>query len=252
MKVGKIQPVAVPVPPDKKLLAIIPAYNEEASLARVISNVRAAVPQADVVVINDGSRDNTAREGALAGAHVITLPYNLGIGAAMQTGFLFARDGGYDFTVQVDGDGQHDPNEIGEILAPVITGEVDVAAGARYIEDRGYITPWPRRIGIIILASIVSLIVRRRVTDPTSGFRASNRRAIEYCADTYPPDYPEPESVVQFARAGLRMKEVPVTMNPRYGGQSSITPFRSFYYMVKVILAIMIDVVRLTPRAKKR
>ena len=238
----------IPLPPDKRLLVIIPAYNEEASLARVIASVKAAMPQADIVVIDDGSRDDTARVGGIAGAHVVTLPYNLGIGAAMQTGFLFARDGGYDYAVQVDGDGQHDPSEIGEILGPVMAGEADVVAGARYIEDRGYTTPWPRRIGIVILATLISIVVRRRVTDPTSGFRASNRQAIQYCAGHYPPDYPEPESVVQFARAGLRMKEVPVTMNPRYGGQSSITPFRSFYYMVKVVLAIMVDLLRQPPR----
>ena len=240
------------LPPGQRLLVIIPAYNEEASLTRVIVNVRAAVPQADVVVINDGSRDSTAQVAVGAGALVVTLPYNLGIGAAMQTGFLFARKGGYDYVVQVDGDGQHDPNEIGEILRPVIAGEADVVAGARYIEDRGYITPWPRRIGIIILATLISFVVRRQVTDPTSGFRASNWRAIEYCAESYPPDYPEPESIVQFARAGLRMKEVPVTMNARYGGQSSITPFRSFYYMVKVVLAIGVDLLRQTPKINSR
>ena len=236
------------LPSGQRLLVVIPAYNEEASLARVIASVRAAMPPADIIVINDGSRDGTAQVATNAGAQVVTLPYNLGIGAAMQTGFLFARKGGYDYLIQVDGDGQHDPNEIGEILGPVIAGEADVVAGARYIEDRGYITPWPRRIGIIILATLISLIVRQRVTDPTSGFRASNRRAIEYCAELYPPDYPEPESVVRFARAGLRMKEVPVTMNARYGGQSSITPFRSFYYMVKVVLAIGVDLLRRMPK----
>jgi glycosyltransferase involved in cell wall biosynthesis len=232
----------------RRLLVIIPALNEEASLPRVIGNVRAAVPEADVLVINDGSRDRTAQVAAAAGAFVVSLPYNLGIGAAVQTGFMFARNGDYDYAIQVDGDGQHDPDEISVILDPLASGLADVTAGARYIEDRGYITPWPRRIGIIILAALISLIVRRRVTDPTSGFRASNRRAIEYCSLTYPADYPEPESVVQFARAGLRMLEVPVTMNARYGGQSSITPFRSFYYMVKVVLAILIDLLRQTPR----
>lgn len=240
----------ISLPAGQRLLIIIPAFNEEASLAQVIASVRAAVPQADIVVINDGSRDDTARVGEIAGAHVVTLPYNLGIGAAMQTGFLFAKENGYDLAVQVDGDGQHDPLEIGVILEPVLADKADVAAGSRYIEDRGYITPWPRRVGIVVLAALISLVVRRRVTDPTSGFRASNRKAIAYCASAYPSDYPEPESVVQFAQAGLRMMEVPVTMNPRYGGQSSITPFRSFYYMVKVILAILINILRQTPKVK--
>jgi glycosyltransferase involved in cell wall biosynthesis len=242
--------VPIDLPNGQRLLAIIPAYNEEASLARVIANIHAAQPQADIVVINDGSHDNTAKVGQEAGAHVVTLPYNLGIGAAMQTGFLFACEGGYDYAVQVDGDGQHDPTEMGEILTPILAGEADVVAGSRYIEDRGYITPKMRRMGIIILATLISNTINRRVTDPTSGFRASNRRAIEYCANTYPADYPEPESVVQFARVGIRMKEVPVTMNPRYGGQSSITPIRSLNYMVKVILAIWINLIRQMPKAR--
>ena len=233
------------------MLVIIPAYNEEASLARVIASIHEAVPRADIVVINDGSHDRTAAVAEAAGAYVVTLPYNLGIGAAMQTGFLFARDGNYDYAVQVDGDGQHDPKEMGEILKPVLAGEADVVAGARYIEDRGYITPWLRRVGIVILATLISLIVKRRVTDPTSGFRASNRRSITYCAASYPADYPEPESVVEFARAGLNMKEVPVTMNPRYGGQSSITPIRSMNYMAKVVVAIMINLIRRPQKAEQ-
>lgn len=238
------------LPDGQRLLVIIPALNEEDSLPYVISQLKAAAPQADILVINDGSRDATAQVAQQAGAYVVTLPYNLGIGAARQTGFQFARRLGYTYVIEVDGDGQHDPNELNEILAPVMAGEADVVAGARYIEDRGYITPWLRRMGIIILASLISLAVRRKVTDPTSGFRASNRRAIEYCAEYYPADYPEPESVVQFSQAGLRMKEVPVTMNARYGGKSSITPFRSFYYMVKVILAIFIDLLRQSPKVE--
>lgn len=236
------------LPDGQRLLVIIPALNEEASLGHVIDGVKTVVPQADIIVINDGSWDTTARVAAQAGAYVVNLPYNLGIGAAMQTGFLFARDHGYTCVVQVDGDGQHDPHEMEVILTPVLNGGADVVAGSRYIEDRGYITPWPRRMGILILTTLISLLVRRRVTDPTSGFRASNRRAIEYCAKYYPSDYPEPESIVEFARKGLHMVEVPVTMNPRYGGQSSITPGRSFYYMIKVVLAILIDAVRLLPK----
>lgn len=239
------------LPPGARLLVVIPAYNEEASLARVIGNVGRAAPEADVLVINDGSADRTADVAEAAGARVITLPFNLGIGAAMQTGFLFAKEHGYDYAVQVDGDGQHDPGEIPDILAPVLAGEADVVAGARYLEDRGYITPGLRRFGIMLLATAISLITGRRVTDPTSGFRASNRKAICFCAQDYPSDYPEPESVVLFWQARLRMIEAPVTMNPRYGGQSSITPFRSFYYMVKVFLAILVGLLRRAPRVQE-
>lgn len=236
------------LPDGKRLLVIIPALNEEASIAHVIGKVRAAVPQATVLVINDGSRDLTSDCARAAGAEVVDLPFNLGIGAAMQTGFIFAAEQGYDYTVQVDGDGQHDPSEIGEILLPLLEERADVVIGSRYIEDRGYITPVVRRLGIVILAWFISWLTGRKATDTTSGFRASNRRVIELCARVYPHDYPEPEALVLFRQVGLRVLEVPVTMNARYGGESSITPFRSAYYMVKVMLAIVIMLLRKPPQ----
>jgi len=227
-----------------KLLVVVPAYNEADSIGGVISRVRTSVPEADVLVIDDGSTDATAAIAQEAGAFVVSLPHNLGIGSAVQTGYIFAVEMAYDIAVQVDGDGQHNPAEIPEIVAPVLAGQADVVIGSRYIEDRGYITPFLRQMGIFVLATIVSLIIRQRVTDTTSGFRAVNRRVIEFCVREYPRDYPEPESVVLFRRAGFRVREIPVTMNPRYGGQSSITPLRSFYYMVKVLLAIFIGLLR--------
>lgn len=231
-----------------RTLVIIPAYNEEESLAIVIRSVREFVPFADVVVVNDGSSDATPRIAAEKGAFVLDLPYNLGIGSAMQTGFLFARDNGYEIALQVDGDGQHDPSEIPQLIEELTKGDADIVIGSRYIEERGYITPALRRTGIVMLSAIISLVTRQRFTDPTSGFRASNRQAICFCAEDYPFDYPEPESVVLFRQSGLRVREVPVTMNPRYGGQSSITPVRSFYYMVKVILAIIVGLLRQRPQ----
>jgi glycosyltransferase involved in cell wall biosynthesis len=153
-------------------------------------------------------------------------------------------DRAYDIAVQVDGDGQHDPCEIPELVQFLESSGVDVVIGSRYIEDRGYITPRLRRIGIVLLSGLISLLLSKRFTDPTSGFRALNRRALAFCAEDYPFDYPEPESVVLFRRAGLKVEEIPVTMNPRYGGQSSITPMRSAYYMVKVIMAILIGLLR--------
>jgi glycosyltransferase involved in cell wall biosynthesis len=227
-----------------RVLVIIPAYNEADSIGEVISQVRTSAPEADIVVVDDGSTDATATIAQEAGAFVISLPNNLGIGGAMQTGYTFAAEMGYDIAVQVDGDGQHDPTEICDLINAMEEYQADVVIGSRYIEDRGYITPFLRRVGIFILAYIVSLIIRQRVTDTTSGFRAVNRRVIEFCAREYPRDYPEPESVVLFRRAGFRVREIPVTMNPRYGGQSSITPMRSFYYMVKVLLAISIGLLR--------
>jgi glycosyltransferase involved in cell wall biosynthesis len=236
---------------EPRVLVIIPAYNEEESLGRVIRKVQAVNPLASIAVINDGSTDATPDIADGYGAVVLDLPYNLGIGSAMQTGFMFARERGFDVAVQVDGDGQHDPAEIAELLSVLGQGQADVVIGSRYIEDRGYITPHLRRSGIMLLSTLISWIVRQHITDPTSGFRALNRRAIDLCATDYPFDYPEPESVVLFKRAGLRIAEIPVTMNPRYGGQSSITPLRSAYYMIKVIMAIMIGLLRQRPRAAR-
>jgi glycosyltransferase involved in cell wall biosynthesis len=239
--VGKRVPLAM------EILVIIPAYNEAHSIGEVISQVKTSMPEADIVVVDDGSTDATATIAQAAGAFVVSLPNNLGIGGAMQTGYIFAAETGYDIAVQVDGDGQHDPTEICDLINAMEEYQADVVIGSRYVEDRGYITPFLRRVGIFILAYIVSLIIRQRVTDTTSGFRAVNRRVIEFCAREYPRDYPEPESVVLFRRAGFRVREIPVTMNPRYGGQSSITPMRSFYYMVKVLLAIFIGLLRRVP-----
>ena len=188
-----------------RLLVIIPAHNEEESLGRVITQIHEAAPLADIVVINDGSTDATPAIAEKLNAKVLSLPYNLGIGSAMQTGFIFARDRGYDVAIQVDGDGQHDPREIPEIVEQVESSSADVVIGSRYIEDRGYITPWERKFGIAILSGLISLLIRQKVTDPTSGFRALNRQAILFCAADYPFDYPEPESVVLFSRAGLRI-----------------------------------------------
>lgn len=235
----------------RRILVIIPAYNEEESLGRVLRRVQEAQVETDILVVDDGSSDATAVIAEGYGAHVARLPYNQGIGSAMQTGFLFARDRNYDVAIQVDGDGQHNPAEIADLLRALDEGDGDILIGSRYLEDRGYITPPMRRIGIVILARIISAITGQHFTDPTSGFRALNRRAIYFCANDYPFDYPEPESVVLFRRAGLRVREIPVTMNPRYGGQSSITPLRSAYYMIKVIMAIMIGLLRQRPQAPR-
>jgi len=227
-----------------KTLVIIPAYNEQDSIAHVIGLIRQHAPFADICVINDGSRDNTGEIAESCGAMVLHMPHNVGIGAGMQTGFIFAAQRGYAVTVQNDGDGQHAAHEIPILIDVLMMSDADVIIGSRYIEDRGYITPTARKVGIVILSRVISLILRQPISDPTSGFRASNTRAITFCAAHYPFDYPEPEAVVLLVRAGLKVREIPVTMNPRYGGVSSITPFRSAYYMVKVIMAIVIGLLR--------
>lgn len=230
-----------------KTLVIIPALNEAESIAQVVAQVRQHAPWADVCVINDGSSDATGRIAEAAGAIVLHLPYNVGIGAAVQTGFIYAARYGYEVVVRNDGDGQHGPEDIRLIVCTLCEKRMDMVIGSRYLEDRGYVTPLPRRMGIAILARLISFIVGQPITDPTSGFSAFNRRTIELCASLYPHDYPEPEAVVMLHRAGLRICEMPVTMLPRQGGQSSITPARSFYYMVKVILAILVGLLRPAP-----
>ena len=228
-------------------LAILPALNEEASIARVVREIRAADPGFEILVINDGSTDHTAYEAERAGARVVSLPYNLGIGAAVQTGLQYACQEDFDVAVQIDGDGQHDPQELARLLEPVLAGDADIAVGTRFAGERSYRVPFSRRIGIALFAGAVSLIVRQRVTDTTSGFRAMNRRAIQLFAADYPHDYPEVEATVLVFRHRLRMVEVPVAMRQRESGRSSITAFRSLYYMSKVSLALFVGLLRPRP-----
>ena len=227
-------------------VAIVPALNEEDSVARVIDELRAFDPGLDVVVVDDGSVDRTASVAAAKGARVLRLPFNLGIGGAVQTGFRFAYEAGYDVAVRVDGDGQHDPAQLARILEPVLVGEADVAVGSRFAGGSGvgYRSSRSRRVGILLLAWVVSRIVGQRVTDTTSGFQALNRRGIALFARDYPHDYPEVEATVLVFRHRLRLREVPVEMRERGGGRSSITTLGSIYYMVKVLLAIFVGLFR--------
>jgi len=231
----------------KSRLAILPALNEEGSVGRVVREIRAADPGFEILVVDDGSTDGTAAEAERAGARVVRLPYNLGIGAAVQTGYQYARNNGFDIAVQIDGDGQHDPGDLDRLLAPLARGEVDMVIGSRFCGERRYRPPLARRIGILLLSAVVSLITRRRMTDPTSGFRAVNRKGIVLFAGNYPHDYPEAEANVLVARHRLRLVEVPVTMRTRETGSSSITALRSLYYMVKVSLALFVSVFRRYP-----
>jgi glycosyltransferase involved in cell wall biosynthesis len=230
-----------------RCIALVPARNEERSVAGVVSEIKSFDPHFDVLVIDDGSTDRTAELAEDAGARVVRLPYNLGIGGAVQTGLQYARDHDFDVAVQVDGDAQHDAAEIPKILAPIIEGKADLVVGSRFLGEGEYEPPVTRLIGIRLLARLVSVLVRQRVTDTTSGFRASNRRAISLFATDYPHDYPEVEAMVLVFRHRLKLVEVPVHMRLRGAGVSSITFRRSAYYMLKVLLALFVGLFRRYP-----
>jgi glycosyltransferase involved in cell wall biosynthesis len=231
----------------RRRVAVVPAFNEEESVGGVIDEIRAFDPGFEVAVVDDGSVDRTAEVAAARGAHVIRLPFNLGIGGAVQTGYRYAYEHGFDLAVQVDGDGQHDPGELPKILGPLLNGEADMIVGSRFAGEGQYRAPFFRRVGIRLFAAILSLIVGQRVTDTTSGFRAVNRKGIKLFAGDYPHDYPEVEATVMVARHRLRLLEVPVQMRERSAGRSSINALDSIYYMVKVLLAIFVNLFRRRP-----
>ena len=230
-----------------KTLVIIPAYNEEGSVEKVVEELKKYLPQADALVVNDGSTDLTSEKAKFSGAVVLDLPFNLGIGGAMQAGYKYAFEKDYDIAIQVDGDGQHDPKEIPKLLKVLEEGKVDMVIGSRFIGDSPFKSSMMRRVGISIFSKVISLIVGQNITDPTAGFRAVNRKAIQLFALDYPQDYPEPEAVVLVHQCGLRMEEVPAGMSERYAGESSITKSRSIYYMAKVLLAIFVDCFKKRP-----
>ena len=225
-------------------IAVVPAHNEEACVADVVRGIRAVDPDFAVVVVDDGSEDRTAAAARAAGAHVVRLPFNLGIGGAVQTGFRYALEHGFDVAVRLDGDDQHDPDELAALLEPVLSGEADIAVGSRFLGSGEYRPPFVRRLGIRMFARVVSLLVRQRVTDTTSGFQALNRRGIALFAADLPHDYPEIEATVMVFKHRLRLTEVPVHMRERVEGSSSITALRSVYYVVKVLLALFVGLFR--------
>jgi glycosyltransferase involved in cell wall biosynthesis len=229
----------------ERRLAIVPARNEEDAVDKVVAELHAFDPNLAVVVIDDGSEDSTAARARAAGAAVVSLPFNLGIGGAVQTGFKYALAHGYETVLRLDGDGQHDPQQIPNLLEPLERGEADVVVGSRFVEGGSdYKAPFARRAGIRWFAQLVSLLTRQKLTDTTSGFQAVNARAIRLFAADYPHDYPEVEAAVMVVRHKLRIAEVPAQMRGRETGRSSITLVRSLYYAVKVTLALCVGMFR--------
>ncbi len=232
-----------------RYLAIVPALNEAGSIAHTVADIRQHAAGFDILVLDDGSTDETAALAAQAGANVISMPFNVGIGGAMQCGYMYARDHGYQVAVQVDGDGQHDARDIPRLLAALAEDPpVDMVTGSRFLgQHAGYRSSPLRRVGIRVFASVISLVTRRRVTDPTSGFRMSARSGIELFARDYPHDYPEVEAIILLHANRLAMRELSVAMRPRTTGQSTIRRGVPVYYMIKVLLAVFVAMLRARP-----
>jgi glycosyltransferase involved in cell wall biosynthesis len=235
-----------------RYLAVVPAYNEQATIQGVVDALHRDAPRFDVLVIDDGSTDATQQRAEQSGARVMRLPFNLGIGGAAQAGFVYAEERGYDFMAQVDGDGQHDPAQLSTLTDAIDRLRVDMVCGSRFLgTDLKYPAPISRRTGIHIFAFLLSRFVGQPVSDPTSGFRLYNRRAIRLFASNYPHDYPEVEAVLMLHHHRLTMREVPVRMFERGGGRSSIGGTgKSFYYMVKVLLALFVGLARKRPNVE--
>ena len=221
-----------------KKLIIIPAYNEEESIRQTVEDIIEKAPDFDYIVINDCSKDSTKQICEKNNLNFINLPVNLGIGGAVQTGYLYAKREGYDIAVQVDGDGQHDPEFLTEMSKYIEEGKADMVIGSRFIDKEGFQSSGARRVGIKYFTMLIKLLTGKKITDPTSGLRMVNREIIEFFAEEYPKDYPEPESVVAILRRKKRVLEIPVIMRERSGGVSSISMKKSVYYMITETLAI--------------
>lgn len=230
-----------------RILVMIPAYNEEASVSDVIAQVQEHIPDADILVVDGCSKDRTFERALQAGARAIRVPSTYGIGGAVEAGFLFAHRGGYDVLARLDGDGQHDARDLAQIIQTVAACQADILVGSRYAKGGGYRNTLTRAIGITLFASLVSLLTGKRFTDTTSGLMAVNREVIRYVAVDYPFDYSEVEAIVILHRAGFDVQELPVTMQHRATGRSSFTVLRAFFYVFKGLLSVSLEILRRIP-----
>ncbi len=236
---------------ERNALAVIPAFNEEAHVADVVSGVRAQGLPLDVLVVDDGSDDGTARAAAEAGAHVVSLPFNVGYGGALQTGFKYALRNGYEYLVHLDGDGQHDPASIAPLLEAVRNGGTDIVVGSRFLQDPDYRCLFARRIGIAIFRLIARLTTGRAITDPTSGFQALNRKAFAFYSREYPSDFPDTDVIITSHRAHFEIREIPVKIHPSVSGRSMHSGLAPFYYVFKMFLSICVTLLRKRPKKEE-
>lgn len=226
-------------------LVLIPAFNEADGIVSVIGSIRAAVPDAHILVVNDGSRDDTARKAKDAGAVVLNHAFNMGYGVTIQTGYKYAYAHGYDYLVQIDGDGQHDPAFIADLLAPVKSGDVDFAIGSRFLWFDSYRPSFSRRLGILFFRKLVTVIIGRSITDPTSGFQAFNRSVMKFFStDIFPCDYPDADMLITLNLAGFRIRELPVRMFANPSGKTMHSGIKPVYYMFKMCLSILVTLLR--------
>lgn len=237
-----------------KILMIVPAYNEEENILNTCQKIKEFSKELDYIVINDGSKDNTLKILQENNLNHINLINNLGIGGAVQTGYKYAFENNYDIAIQFDGDGQHDINYVKRICEPLEKGQADMCIGTRYLDKTSseFQSTFMRRLGSSIISLFIKICCHKKITDPTSGFRAVNKKVIEEFAKEYPKEYPEPESTVSLLVNGYKIKEVPVSMNERIGGTSSIRLWKSVDYMVKVVLAIIIDSISFRKKGGKK
>jgi len=230
------------------LMILIPAYNEEASVAEVVRSVRRMLPEAPVMVIDDGSIDSTAQAARNAGAEVLRLPHHLGLGGAVQTGYRFAFEHGFACVVRLDSDGQHNPADIPTLLDKLSTDSFDMVTGSRFLQNNGYQAQRLRRFGGWLFSLLLYPILGKRIADPTSGFAAVNRRALEVFSRSFPLEYPEIEALVVLQRKKLRFCEVPVKMFPRRAGRSTIGSLQAIYYMIRVLLGVLANILKFERR----
>jgi glycosyltransferase involved in cell wall biosynthesis len=228
-----------------KILIVIPAFNEEEKIPAVVRGIRQEMPEAVVLVMNDGSRDQTEARARASGARVLTHPFNMGYGVTLQTGYKYALRYGFDFVLQMDGDGQHDPRYLSILLREIREGGADVVIGSRFLGEGSYRADWARQVGISLFRLVASSLCGQKITDPTSGYQALNRRAVEFCTrDSFPGDYPDADVLVMMHRAGLRLREVPVRMHPNAQGRSMHSGLKPLYYIYKMCLSIVLNLLR--------